>query len=132
MIAAFYPYSETTGAVTVRVSVRYSPEQSHPDMARWFWTYHIRIENGGDVPVQLINRFWRIVDGHGGVHHVEGAGVVGEQPVIAPGGAFDYVSGCPLPTPEGHMVGSYEMQIGGDSMMVAIPQFPLVAPETTP
>lgn len=62
---------------------------------------------------------------------VEGEGVVGEQPLIAPGASFDYVSGCPLSTPEGSMVGSYMMEMGdGSQMLVAIPQFPLVAPAT--
>lgn len=131
MIDSFFPFAATTGPVTVRVSVSYLPEQSHPALGRWFWAYHVRIENRGDTAVQLISRHWRISDGQGQISEVEGEGVVGEQPLIAPGGAFDYVSGCPLPTPEGAMVGSYMMEVGdGSQMLVAIPHFPLVAPAT--
>ncbi|WP_260583861.1 Co2+/Mg2+ efflux protein ApaG [Sphingopyxis sp. PET50] len=131
MIDSFFPYAETTGAVTVRVAVSYLPEQSHPSLGRWFWAYHVRIENHGDQMVQLISRHWRIVDGHGQVSEVEGEGVVGEQPIIAPGAAFDYVSGCPLPTPEGSMIGSYDMEAeNGQHHLVAIPHFPLKMPAT--
>ena len=131
MIHSLFPFSAITGPITVRVSVSYLPEQSHPALGRWFWAYHIRIENRGDVAARLLTRHWRISDGRGQVSEVEGEGVVGEQPLITPGGAFDYVSGCPLPTPEGAMVGSYMMEMGdGPQMLVAIPQFPLVAPAT--
>lgn len=131
MIENFFPYAATSGPVTVRVAVSYLPEQSHPALGRWFWAYHIRIENHGDESVQLLTRQWRIVDGHGQISEIEGEGVVGEQPVITPGAAYDYVSGCPLATPEGSMVGSYEMIIGdGRVMIAAVPQFPLVAPAT--
>lgn len=133
MIDSFFPYAETTGAVTVRVAVSYLPEQSHPSLGRWFWAYHVRIENHGDTAVQLINRHWRIVDGRGQVSEVEGEGVVGEQPIIQPGGAFDYVSGCPLPTPDGSMIGSYDMEdADGQHMLIAIPQFALKMPATAP
>ena len=131
MIDSFFPFAATTGPVTVRVAVSYLPEQSHPALGRWFWAYHVRVENHGDAAVQLLTRHWRISDGRGQVSEVEGEGVVGEQPLIAPGGAFDYVSGCPLPTPEGSMVASYTMELGdGSEMLIAIPHFPLVAPAT--
>lgn len=129
----FFPFAETTGPVTVRVAVSYLPEQSHPGLRRWFWAYHIRIENHGDETVQLLTRQWRIVDGHGKISEVEGEGVVGKQPIIIPGASYDYVSGCPLPTPEGSMVGSFEMIVGdGRVMIVAVPLFPLIAPATAP
>ena len=127
----FFPHAATTDGVTVRVSVSYLPEQSHPALSRWFWAYHVRIENHDEVAAQLLTRHWRISDGRGQISEVEGEGVVGEQPLILPGGAFDYVSGCPLPTPDGSMVGSYTMEMGDESqMLVAIPHFPLVAPAT--
>ncbi|MEA3041039.1 MAG: ApaG protein, partial [Sphingomonadales bacterium] len=103
----FFPHSATTNAITVRVSVSYLPEQSEPGKGRWFWAYHIRIENGGRQAVQLVSREWTIVDGRGATHVVQGDGVVGEQPLIEPGGSFDYVSGCPLTTPTGSMEGEY-------------------------
>ena len=124
-----FPHSATTHGVTVRVAVSFLPEQSEPPRGRWFWSYHIRIENGGSQPVQLISREWVIVDGRGGRHDVRGEGVVGEQPVIGPGESFDYVSGCPLSTPSGSMEGRYQMVwADGSALAVEIPRFPLVAP----
>lgn len=126
---ALFPHSTTTRDVTVRVSVSFLPEQSEPAKGRWFWAYHVRIENGGERAVQLISREWTIGDGRGGRHEVQGEGVVGEQPVIEPGDSFDYVSGCPLGTPTGFMEGRYQM-VGedGSAFAVAIPRFPLIAP----
>ena len=126
---SFFPYSETTDGITVMVSVSFLPEQSEPGRGRWFWAYHVRIENGGRRAVQLVSREWSIVDGRGGRHEVQGEGVVGEQPIIEPGGSFDYVSGCPLATPTGHMEGRYHMvSADGSTFAVAIPRFPLIAP----
>jgi len=128
-VKALFPAAETTLGVTVRVSVSYLPEQSEPARGRWFWAYHIRLENEGEQSVQLLTRHWIITDGRGARHSVEGEGVVGEQPLIAPGGSYDYVSGCPLATPSGSMRGSYRM-IGENGAMfdVAIPEFALLAP----
>lgn len=128
MDALFTDATETRG-ITVRVSVSYLPEQSEPDRGRWFWAYHIRIENDSNMTVQLLTRHWIITDGRGARHTVEGEGVVGEQPMIAPGASFDYVSGCPLTKPTGNMQGSYHM-IGedGSAFDVAIPKFALTAP----
>lgn len=129
---ALFPHSATTRDVTVRVSVSFLAEQSEPAKGRWFWAYHIRIENEGEDAVQLISREWTISDGRGGRHEVQGEGVVGEQPVIEPGGAFDYVSGCPLNTATGSMEGQYHMvSADGRAFSVAIPRFPLVAPAVT-
>lgn len=126
---SLFPHSETTSDVTVRVSVSFLPEQSEPARGRWFWAYHVRIENGARGAVQLISREWTIADGRGGRHEVVGEGVVGEQPIIEPGGSFDYVSGCPLATPTGWMEGRYHMvSAEGRAFAVAIPRFPLVAP----
>ena len=124
-----FAHSATTDGITVRVSVNFLPEQSEPAKGRWFWAYHIRIENGSARTVQLISREWIISDGRGVTHEVQGEGVVGEQPVIEPGGSFDYVSGCPLSTPTGNMQGSYQM-VGedGSAFDVAIPKFALTAP----
>ena len=128
----FFPHSATTRDITVRVSVSYLPEQSEPGKGRWFWAYHIRIENGGRKAVQLVSREWTICDGRGASHVVQGEGVVGEQPVIDPGQSFDYVSGCPLNTPTGYMEGRYHMAgADGRPFSVAIPRFPLTAPTVT-
>ena len=126
---ALFPHAATTRGVTVRVSVSYLLEQSEPRRGRWFWAYHVRIENEGDQAVQLLARRWIITDGRGARHSVEGEGVVGEQPLIEPGGSFDYVSGCPLATPTGAMQGSYRMVAeDGAAFDVDIPRFALVAP----
>ncbi len=128
----FFPHSAVTGDITIRVSVSYLPEQSEPGKGRWFWAYHVRIENGGRQAVQLVSREWNISDGRGTRHDVRGEGVVGEQPVLEPGESFDYVSGCPLTTPTGSMEGRYFM-IGADgvSFAVDIPRFPLISPAVT-
>lgn len=128
-MGALFPDAQTTDGVTVRVSVSYLAEQSEPARGRWFWAYHIRLENDGDGPVQLLTRHWIITDARGARHTVEGEGVVGEQPVIQPGASYDYVSGCPLATPSGAMQGSYRM-VAEDGRLfdVAIPRFALLAP----
>jgi ApaG protein len=126
---AFFPYAETTQQITVRVAVTFHSEKSDPEMGQWFWCYHIRVENNGRTPVQLLTRRWTIADGRGALFQREGRGVVGEEPVIQPGAAYDYVSGCPLSTPTGWMEGSYMMlEGGGSSIEVRIPRFALLAP----
>ncbi len=128
-VNAFFPFAEQTGSIIVRVAVSFLPEQSEPDRGRWFWAYHIRIENQGNEPVQLLTRNWLITDGRGAQHRVEGEGVVGEQPVVQPGKSYDYVSGCPLATPTGAMQGSYHMvDARGQDLTIAIPAFSLIAP----
>ncbi len=126
---AFFPHVAETAGITVRVSVSFLAEQSEPQRGRWFWAYHIRIENDGAQGVQLLTRHWIITDGRGARHAVEGEGVVGEQPFIAPGGSYDYVSGCPLSTPTGSMQGTYHV-VGedGEGFDIAIPKFALTAP----
>jgi ApaG protein len=131
-VKALFPYAETTRGITVRVSVSFLAEQSEPSKGRWFWAYHIRIENAGPQVVQLLTRYWTITDGRGRHHEVRGEGVVGEQPVIEPGASYDYVSGCPLNTPTGAMEGSYYfVSEDGSSFDVAIPRFTLVGPAVT-
>jgi ApaG protein len=128
-LAMLFPNVATTRGITVRVAVSYLAEQSDPSINRWFWSYHVRIENGSDRSVQLLSRSWRITDGRGTVHEVQGEGVVGEMPLIAPQGSFDYVSGCPLDTPTGRMSGSYRMvDEDGEAFDVTIPEFALLAP----
>ncbi|MEJ7927765.1 Co2+/Mg2+ efflux protein ApaG [Sphingobium sp. AN641] len=124
-----FPFHATTRDIIVHVAVTYLPEQSEPDRGRWFWAYHIRIENQGTEPVQLLTRSWVITDGRGAQHKVQGDGVVGEQPVVQPGKSYDYVSGCPLATPTGSMQGSYQMiGVRGELFDIAIPRFALIAP----
>lgn len=116
---------------SIRVSVRpvFLEEQSSPSENHFVWAYHVRIENGGKDTVQLRSRFWRITDCLGRVQEVRGPGVVGEQPVLAPGDSFEYTSGAPLAAPSGMMVGSYRMETrGGETFDVAVPAFSLDSP----
>jgi ApaG protein len=125
-LSPLFPYNATTGDITVRVAVSYLAEQSAPDQGRWFWSYHVRIENHGSGPVQLLERHWRILDGRGNLHEVRGQGVVGDMPVIVPGSSYDYVSGCPLDTAEGSMEGDYRLvDEEGQALTVVIPGFAL-------
>ena len=123
-------YSATTRGIEVVVEAMYLAEQSDPEQSRYAWAYRVRIANRGRETVQLLRRTWRITDARGRVMNVHGEGVVGEQPVIQPGGSFDYVSGCPLATPTGSMQGSYHV-LGADGAAfdVAIPKFALTAPK---
>ncbi len=108
----------------------YLEEQSSPDEGHFVWAYHVRIENHGEETVQLLSRYWRIMDSRGRVQEVRGAGVVGEQPTLEPGESFAYTSGTPLSTPSGFMVGTYEMRsAGGERFSVEIPAFSLDSPE---
>ncbi|MCU0890735.1 MAG: Co2+/Mg2+ efflux protein ApaG [Sandarakinorhabdus sp.] len=133
VIGQMFPYAATTGGITVRVAPHYLPEQSDPERGYHVWAYHVRVENAGDAPVRLMARRWIITDGDGRTEEVVGDGVVGVQPLIAPGGAYDYVSGCPLPTPSGRMEGRYVMMNeDGERFSVAIPAFPLDLPGKRP
>jgi len=126
-----FQHTAITDGITVRVAVNFLPEQSRVEVGKWFWVYHIRIENGSDQTVQLVTRHWRITDARGMVNLVEGEGVVGEQPVLAPGQSHDYVSGCPLTTPYGSMEGHYTfVRQSGEKFEVKIPFFSLAAPAT--
>jgi ApaG protein len=98
-----------TQGVRVSVDCRYAPEYSHPQRNQWFFLYTIQIANEGEEEVQLLSRHWVIRDATGKVEEVRGPGVVGETPVLGPGEAFEYTSGCPLTTPFGSMEGTYEM-----------------------
>ncbi len=116
----------------IRVGVRtiYLEDQSQPDERRFLWAYRIRIENLGGETVRLMRRSWRITDANGRTELVEGDGVVGEQPQLGPGEAFEYTSGTPLGTPSGFMSGHYQMSVIGspERFDVTIPTFSLDSP----
>ncbi len=125
-------YSSETRAIVVSVDPIYLDEQSSPSDEHYVWAYQVRIENAGAETVQLINRHWKITDAMGRLQEVRGEGVVGEQPTLKPGEAFEYTSGTPLPTPSGIMVGSYEMETtSGERFDVDIPVFSLDSPYQT-
>ncbi len=103
-----------TQGIRVHVEAQYDPTRSMPQLSRWFFLYTVRITNEGEVTAQLISRHWVITDATGHVEEVRGPGVVGEQPVLAPGQSFEYTSGCPLSTPFGSMHGTYQMVAAND------------------
>ena len=122
-------YEAVTRGIRISVTPQYLDDQSAPEDSEFFWAYTIEITNETKEAVQLRSRVWHITDGLGNTEEVRGPGVVGEQPVIIPGGSFSYTSGCPLGTPSGIMVGSYQME-GEDGALfdVAIPAFSLDCP----
>jgi ApaG protein len=97
-----------TNGIRVRVVSQYVPEHSHagPGERQWFFAYTVKISNDGLDTVQLVSRHWVITDATGHVEEVRGPGVVGAQPVLAPGESFEYTSGCPLKTSYGTMLGT--------------------------
>jgi ApaG protein len=116
---------------TVSVSPRFLAEQSDPESDKYLFAYTIRIVNSGEAAAQLLSRHWIITDANQHVEEVRGPGVVGEQPRLAPGEAFEYTSGCPLPTPFGSMRGSYQcVAEDGTAFEVPIPEFLLSVPRT--
>lgn len=128
---AFF-YRITNG---VRITVRplYLPEHSEPHAGKFVFAYFIRIENVGDQPAQLLRRHWRIHDSAGEITEVEGDGVVGEQPLLAPGDVHQYQSFCVLKSRRGHMEGTYQLVRGdGTPFEAVIPRFELDAGHTGP
>lgn len=122
-------YEETTNGIKVVVEPVYLEDQSSPEDDHFVWAYNVRIENLGDIQVQLLNRHWTITDAQGRNQEVRGPGVVGEQPVLKPGDSFEYTSGTPLTTPSGFMGGEYEMvTVDGGRFEVRIPTFSLDSP----
>jgi len=98
-----------TNGVRVEVLSRHSPEISRPSQDEGVFQYTVRITNQGQDTVQLVSRHWIITDAFDHTEEVTGPGVVGEQPVLAPGESFKYSSWCPVKTPTGSMRGTYQM-----------------------
>lgn len=113
----------------IEIRVNYVESESRPDFGQFFFAYKVKIINKSPTAAQLMSRHWVITDAGGQVEEVRGAGVVGVQPKIQPGQAFEYESACPLPTSSGSMRGSYQMVSDvGESFEVEIPEFYLIAP----
>ena len=125
-----FRYESETRSIKVAVKPAYLDDQSDPEADRYVWSYTVTLENKGPEPVQLMSRLWNITDAAGRTQQVRGPGVVGAQPVIAPGESFQYTSGCPLETSSGHMVGRYQMMSveSGESFEAEIPAFLLESP----
>src|SRR5580693_2448823 len=123
------PISEAvTHSIRVEVMAQYSPENSRPHQDVWVFEYTVRITNQSEQTVQLLSRHWIITDALEHVHEVKGLGVIGEQPVLAPGESFKYSSWCPLKTPMGMMHGTYQMvRTDGSQFDIEIAAFALKA-----
>lgn len=120
-----------TEDIHVEVLARYSPDHSQPLQDNWVFQYTVRITNMGTETVQLISRHWTIIDALERTEEVKGPGVVGKQPVLAPGESFKYSSWCPLKTPVGMMHGTYQMVTSeGRRFDIEIAPFVLKAPYT--
>ncbi|NJS35369.1 MAG: Co2+/Mg2+ efflux protein ApaG [Brachymonas sp.] len=113
---------------TVQVHPQFLPAQSAPSMGVFGFAYTVTITNTGDITAQLISRTWNINDANGVTEKVKGEGVVGEQPLLAPGESFEYTSGCRLRTPTGTMHGQYHcIAEDGTAFDADIPMFVLDA-----
>ena len=120
-----------TLGIRVEVLSRYAAQNSNPQNGEWVFEYTVRITNHGSDTVQLISRHWIITDAAGHTQEVKGPGVVGHQPVLAPGESFKYSSWCPIQTPVGMMHGTYQMATaGGEQFDIEIAPFGLKAPYT--
>jgi ApaG protein len=119
----------TTRGIRIQVHSEYLPERSSPRDSQYLFQYHVRISNVGSGTAQLVSRDWIITNAEGEVERVKGRGVVGEQPVLPPGGSFEYTSFCPLKTSVGSMQGTYQMVTpDGEQFDAVIGTFTLATP----
>jgi ApaG protein len=124
-------YRAVTRQIEVTVEPNFLPERSSVERREYFWSYTIVITNTGDETVQLRTRHWIITDASGRKQEVRGEGVIGEQPVLAPGERFEYTSGVPLPTASGFMTGRYQMVTeSGERFEIDVPTFSLDSPDS--
>jgi ApaG protein len=124
-------YQEETDGVLIEVFPSYVKERSSPENNQYFYAYKIKITNNSDRGVRVIHRHWKIKDGNGKSYDVQGSGVIGEQPMIAPTASFEYTSFCPLHSPYGNMRGKYQMiDEFGNRFWVSVPLFFFRPPET--
>lgn len=126
-------YEDRTEGIRVRVHPGFSLAQSDPDEGRFVFSYRVHLENEGSESGQLLYRHWEIHDSNGEDSEVDGEGVIGEQPHLAPGDAHTYQSFCVLRSPSGYMQGHYTFRrADGREFRVAIPRFELAAPLPPP
>jgi ApaG protein len=119
----------TTRGIRIQVRSEFLPERSSPRDSSYLFQYHVRISNTGTETAQLVARDWIITNAEGEVERIKGPGVIGEQPVLAPGSSYEYTSFCPLKTAVGSMHGSYQMvTTDGDRFDAEIAPFTLAVP----
>ena len=125
-----FKFSAITKGVLVSVKVVFEAEHSNANIPKYVFSYQVTITNNSDFPIQLLRRHWVIYQSNGTKKEIEGAGVVGEQPIIYPNNSFQYTSWCPIQNQIGYMEGSYMIKIErtGDFFEVEIPRFHLIEP----
>lgn len=123
--------SQITQGVKVTVRTQFQSTFSKPEMHHYLFTYKIIIENHSEYTVQLLKRHWHIFDSSGEHREIEGDGVVGQQPILAPNEIYEYESACNLTTDMGKMRGLYLMNriIDKEKILIEIPEFQLIAPQ---
>src|SRR5688500_6230359 len=119
----------TSHEIRIQMRSEFIPARRYPRDVSYLCQYHVRISNVGAEVTQLVSREWIITSADGEVERVKGQGVVGEQPVLPPGGSFEYTSYCPLKAAVGSMQGSYQMvTTGGERFDAVIAPFTLAVP----
>jgi len=122
-------FTKTTRDIKITATPQFLADHSEPMDDHYVWAYTIQLENAGKETVQLLSRHWKIADAQGQVQEVRGPGVIGEQPVLAPGQSYRYTSGTSLTTASGLMFGEYEMVTPkGERFEVEVPAFSLDSP----
>jgi ApaG protein len=121
---------QVTEGVSITVEIFYQPAQSNPMSSEYLFAYRVTIENLSTMPIKLLRRHWHIIDSNGTYREVEGEGVIGQQPMIEPGGSHQYISACNLRTDMGKMYGTYQMEnlYNKKLFKVNIPEFQMIAP----
>lgn len=117
--------------VEIHVKTWFRSDLSNPDEHQYFFNYRIIIENKGSNSIQLLHRHWMVEHLIHGIQHVDGPGVIGEQPIIAVGDRFEYVSGCEFWMPIGRMSGFYTFQDMATEQLFSVP-IPLFTLEFPP
>ena len=122
--------TQITEGIKISVETLFEKDYSRPNLNEYIFSYSIRIENTNNFEVQLLRRKWLIVDANGNRRSIEGVGIVGLQPFIAPGETYSYSSTCDLSTEIGRMSGIYFMKNteNDKDIKVSVPSFRLIAP----
>ena len=122
-------YKSNTAGIEVVVKPEYVDSQINNSGSFFVWAYHVVISNQSNETMQLVNRYWKIIDEDGTVQEISGLGAVGEQPILSPNANFSYSSGVHLRHPSGIMSGYYGMKkSNGEIVNVKIPAFSLDVP----
>lgn len=125
------PYFSITHDVEVSVRPQFIDSQVNGVNNLYVWAYHVKISNKSDKALQLIARYWKIIDENGMIEEVSGEGVIGEKPTLSPDAFFEYSSGVHLKTSSGIMLGHYKMRDEDDEVIeVKIPAFSLDVPNS--